>query len=129
MAEGIEKHRSPWEKRKDLPLLRWRPTEGPSVSTMRSAAERSPGEPTRVPLSRYQAFKARVGTSALIRSTMGWRVKATPSKPRGPPAAPHSNCEWNSYPDGGEVGTNSRILSKRRVREGGDGTPQTWPHG
>ena len=29
-------------KRRDLPLLRWRPTEGPSVSTMRSAAERSP---------------------------------------------------------------------------------------
>ena len=72
-------------KRRDLPLLRWRPTGGPSVMTMWSAAERSLGRPTRVPSSRYQAFKARLGTSALIRSTMGWRVKANPSGPRGSP--------------------------------------------
>ena len=72
-------------KRRDFSLLRWRPTEGPSDSTMWRAAERSPGGPTRVPSSRYQAFKAREGTSALIRSMIGWRVRANPSGPRGSP--------------------------------------------
>ena len=58
-------------KRINLLVLRWRPTEGPSDSTIWRATEKSPGEPTRVPSSRYQAFKARLGTSALMRSMMG----------------------------------------------------------
>ena len=72
-------------KRRDLPLLRWRPIEGPADSTMWRAAERSWVEPTRVPSSRYQAFRSREGTSALIRLMMGGRVRVNPSGPRGSP--------------------------------------------
>ena len=62
----VECEESHWlgTTRRDLDLLRWRP-RGPSLSMMSSAAERPSGGPTRVPSSRYQAFKAREGTSAL----------------------------------------------------------------
>ena len=72
-------------KSRDLPLLRWRPTDGPSRSMMCSAVARSYGWPMRVPLSRYQVLRARPGTLALICSTMGWNVRA---KPRGPSGSP-----------------------------------------
>ena len=58
-------------KRRDLAQLRSSPTEGPSLSIMWSAATRFSEEPIRVPSSRYHAFKARPGTSALIHSTTG----------------------------------------------------------
>ena len=72
-------------KRRDLLLLRRSPRAGPSLSTIWRAAARSSGGPTRVPSSRYQAFKARPGTSALMRSMMEWRVKANPRGPKGSP--------------------------------------------
>ena len=49
---------------------------------MWSTASRFPGESTRVPSSRYHAFKARPGTSALICSTTGWSVRANSSGPK-----------------------------------------------
>ena len=58
-------------KRRDLERLRWRPTEGSSLSMIPSAVIRSSGEPTGVKSSKYHAFKARSGTSNLICSTMG----------------------------------------------------------
>ena len=134
---GTSGSRGEWEtsqslgmQRRDLPLLRWRPTEGPSDSIIWSVAEMSPGEPTRVPSSRNQAFiLARVGTSTLICSMIGWRVKANPSGPRGSPDAHRSNCKLSPYPGEGGVGTSSRIPSKQKGQEGGGGAPQTWPHG
>ena len=88
-AEAMADNRNlRWKGRKgrrDLPLLRWRPTEGASDSTIWRAVERSPGEPIRVPLSRYQVVRESVGTSALIRLMIGWRVRANPSGPSGSP--------------------------------------------
>ena len=98
ISDGREEFESHWlgTKRRDLDLLRWRPREGPSFSMMSSAAERPSGGPTRVPSLRYQAFKAREGTSALIRSTMGWRVRENPSEPRGSPCCTPQQL-WMTY--------------------------------
>ena len=69
-----------------------------SDSIIWSAAEMSPGEPTRVPSSRYQAFKAKVGTSTLIRSMIGWRVKTNPSGPRRSPCCTPQQLRIESLP-------------------------------
>ena len=43
-------------------------------SIMLRASARAAGGPTRVPTSKYQAFRAKLGTSDLIFSRRGWRV-------------------------------------------------------
>ena len=63
--------------RTDWLQLRLKPSQEPSRWTIWNAAARSSREPTRVPSSSYQAFKARPGTSALMCST---RSSRTPSK-------------------------------------------------
>ena len=86
---GMSDDNGDWEasmssgmKRRDLELLRWRPTEGLSLSMIPSAVMRFSGEPTRLPSSKYHGFKARLGTSDLMCSTMGWTERAKPSGPR-----------------------------------------------
>ena len=72
-------------KRRDFAWLRWSPLAGPSSSTILRALSRSFGVPHRVPSSRYQTLIFKLGTSSLIRSIMGWRVRAKPRGPRGSP--------------------------------------------
>ena len=105
LVMGMPGGRRDWEAslwlgayRRDLARLRWRPREGPSLSIMSSVAERPSGGPTRVPSSRYQAFKAREGTSALIRSMMGCRVRENPSGPRGSPCCTPQQLWMTSLP-------------------------------
>ena len=69
----------------DLDRFRKRPLEGPSDSMIDTAEARLSKEPHRVPSSRYQAFIRRSGTSRLIRSIIGCKVKANPRGPRGSP--------------------------------------------
>ena len=102
---GISDGNGDWEastssgmKRRDLERLRWRLTEEPSFSMIPSAVMRSSGEPTRVPSSKYHVFKARSGTSDLIRSTMGWRERAKPSGPKGSPCCTPQQLRTVSWP-------------------------------
>ena len=72
-------------KSKDFALFKLRPTGGPSDSMMLREAAMSQEEPTKMPPSKYYAFRVRLGTVALMRSKMGWRVRAKPSGQRGLP--------------------------------------------
>ena len=91
-AMGMSERRVDWEasasggmNNKDLLWFTCSPRAGPSSSTMRRATARSSGEPTKVPSSIYQALRERPGTSALIFSMNGWRVRANPKGPKGSP--------------------------------------------
>ena len=70
---------------KDFVLLSLRPSDGPSDSMMLRVAAMSCGEPTKLPSSKYHAFRVRLGNTALMCSTLGWRVRVKPSGPRGSP--------------------------------------------
>ena len=72
-------------KSRDFALFRFSPLVGLSSSMMLIAFIKSSGDPQRVPSSRYHTLIRRLGTSRLIRSTIGWRAKAKPRGPKGSP--------------------------------------------
>ena len=87
LQTGMEGRRGLFEKETSIGTQRWDllqfkriPREGPSDSMMARAEQRSPTEPQRVPLSRYQALIRRLGTSSQL-----WGVGQgqTPVDPRG----------------------------------------------
>ena len=82
---GIEPEQEGGIKRRDLLQFRWRPKEGPSLPMMLSTVNKSSGRPHKVASSKYQLLIKRLGTSCLICSTIGCKVRAKPRGPRGSP--------------------------------------------